>query len=130
LPVLVTFQTIAVILTPIMQMLHHPYCTKSCAALDFVKANQLNPEVIDLTVQKPTREFLQELLKKLGVSAFEVVRTSEPVYVKKFEGKNLTESEWIDALVTHPVLLQRPIFIEGDKAVIGRPVERVFDLVK
>jgi len=111
-------------------MLHHPYCTKSCAALDFVKINQLELEVVDLTQNKPTRAFLLELLKKLGIPAFELVRTSEPVYVKKFEGKILTEDEWIDAIIAHPILLQRPIFIEGDKAVIGRPVEKVFDLLK
>jgi arsenate reductase (glutaredoxin) len=113
-----------------MKMLHHPYCTKSCAALDFVKINQLELEVVDLTQNKPTREFLLELLKKLGVPASEIVRTSESVFVKKYEGKTLSDDEWIDAIVAHPILLQRPIFIEGDKAVIGRPVEKVFDLVK
>ena len=113
-----------------MQMLHHPYCTKSCAALDFVKANNLSADIVDLTQQKPTREFLLELLQKLKVSAFEIVRTSEPVYVKKFEGKTLSDDEWIDAIVANPILLQRPIFIEGDRAVIGRPVEKVFDLLK
>lgn len=111
-------------------MLHHPYCTKSCAALDFVKLNQLDAEVIDLTKNKPTKEFLTDLLKKLGISAFELVRTNETVYLKKFEGKNLSEAEWIEAIVANPILLQRPIFIEGDRAVIGRPVERVFELLK
>lgn len=113
-----------------MKMLHHPYCTKSCAALDFLKANHLETEVVDLTQNKPTREFLVDLLKKLGIQAFELVRTSESVYQKKFEGKILSEAEWIDAIVAHPILLQRPIFIEGDRAVIGRPVERVYDLMK
>lgn len=113
-----------------IEMLHHPYCTKSCAALDFVKANELNVTVIDLTVRKPDRPFLIDLLKKLGIPAFELVRTSEPVYRKKFEGKTLSEDEWIDAIVAHPILLQRPVFIDGDKAVIGRPVEKVYDLLK
>jgi arsenate reductase len=113
-----------------MKMLHHPYCTKSCAALEFLKSSGLNAEVMDLTKNKPTKEFLSDLLKKLGIPAFELVRTSESVYQKKFEGKILSESEWIDAIVAHPILLQRPIFIEGDRAVIGRPVERVYDLMK
>lgn len=111
-------------------MLHHPYCTKSCAALDFVESNKLEAEVVDLTKNKPTHEFLKDLLKKLNVQVFEIVRTNESVYQKKFEGKTLTEDEWIDAIVAHPILLQRPIFIEGDRAVIGRPVERVFELLK
>src|SRR5688572_28522417 len=113
-----------------MKMLHHPYCTRSCAALEFVKDNQLTVELVDLTQNKPTREFLVELLSKLNIPAFELVRTSEPVYVKKFEGKILSEDEWIDAIVANPILLQRPIFIEGDRAIIGRPVERVFELFK
>ena len=113
-----------------MKMLHHPYCTKSVAALDFLKANDLNVEIVDLTKNKPTKEFLSDLLQKLGIPAFELVRTSESIYQKKFEGKILSEEEWIDAIVAHPILLQRPIFIDGDKAVIGRPVERVYDLMK
>lgn len=113
-----------------MKMLHHPYCTKSCAALGFLKANDLNADVVDLTKNKPTKEFLSDLLKKLGIPAFELVRTSESVYKKKFEGKIFSDEEWIDAIVVHPILLQRPIFIEGDKAVIGRPVERVYELMK
>jgi arsenate reductase (glutaredoxin) len=113
-----------------MKMLHHPYCTKSCAALDFLKDNDLNAEVIDLTKNKPTKEFLSDLLKKLSIPAFDLVRTSESVYQKKFEEKILTEDEWIEAIVAHPILLQRPIFIEGDRAVIGRPVERVYEILK
>ena len=113
-----------------MKMLHHPYCTKSVAALDFLKVNDLKAEIIDLTKNKPTKEFLSDLLQKLGIPAFALVRTSESVYQKKFEGKILSEVEWIEAIVAHPILLQRPIFIDGDKAVIGRPVERVYDLMK
>lgn len=113
-----------------MKMIHHPYCTKSCAALDFVNSNKIETEIVDLTQNKPTREFLLDLIKKLNVPAFELVRTSEPVYLKKFEGKNLSEDEWIDAIVAHPILLQRPIFIEGYRAVVGRPVQRIFELLK
>lgn len=95
-----------------MKMLHHPYCTKSCAALDFLKDNNLNAEVVDLTKNKPSKESLSDLLKKLGIPAFELVRTSESVYQKKFEGKVLSEEEWIDAIVAHPILLQRPILLK------------------
>lgn len=113
-----------------MKMLHHPYCTKSVAALDFVVKNNLPVEVVDLTKEKPDAEFLRGLLQKLGIPAFELVRTSEPIYQKKYADKTLTDEQWIDTLVAHPVLLQRPIFIAGDQAVIGRPVERIYEILK
>lgn len=113
-----------------MKMLHHPYCTKSCAALGFIKGQLPDLEVIDLTSIKPDSQFIQDLLKKLNIKAFDLVRTSESVFQKKFEGMQLSEDEWVAAMVQHPILIQRPIFIHEDKAVIGRPVERAFELLK
>jgi arsenate reductase (glutaredoxin) len=112
-----------------MQMIHNNYCTKSLCALDLVNEKQLSVELIDYMNKPLNGDQIADLLNKLNMTAFELVRKSEPVYIKNFEGKYLTEDEWIDAMVQYPVLIERPIFINGDKAVIGRPAERVFEIL-
>lgn len=112
-----------------MQMTHHNFCTKSVGALDFVNAKKIDVEIVDYIKNPLTKSELIELLKKLKMSAADLIRKSEPVFVKKFEGKILTQDEWIDAMVQYPILIERPIFINGDKAVIGRPAERIFEIL-
>lgn len=112
-----------------MQMIHHNYCTKSLCALDFAKTNSVELELIDYIKNPLTKIELIELLKKLKMKSEDLVRKSEPIFVKKFEGKILTEDEWIDAMIQHPILIERPIFINGDKAVIGRPAERMLEIL-
>lgn len=113
-----------------MRMLHHPYCTKSCSALEFLSKNQINAEITDLTRYFPSREELIELIEMLEIPVIELIRTNEPVFIKKYLGKELNDEEWIEVILENPILLQRPIFIEGNKAVIGRPPERIFELYK
>jgi len=112
-----------------MQMIHHNYCTKSVCALDLVNEKGIEVELIDYIKNPLTKNDLIALLQKLKINASELVRRSESVFVKKFEGKILSEDEWIEAMVQHPILIERPIFINGDRAVIGRPAERVFEIL-
>ena len=111
-----------------MEMLHHPYCTKSAAALDFVNNSGVEVKIIDLTKLKFTHDFVLGLCKIMGVKPLELIRTNEKIFVQNFEGKNLTDDEWIDAIIHYPTLLQRPIFIDDSKAVFGRPPEKIFEL--
>jgi len=112
-----------------MQMIHHNYCTKSLCALDLAKQNKLEFEIIDYMKNPLSKIELIELLKKLKMNATDLVRKSEPVFVKKFDGKILTDEEWLDAMIEHPILIERPIFINGEKAVIGRPAEGLFEIL-
>ncbi|MBL7899505.1 MAG: arsenate reductase (glutaredoxin) [Crocinitomicaceae bacterium] len=111
-----------------IEMLHHPYCTKSIAALDFVTSTGVEVKITDLTKFKLTAEFLIELCKRLDTRPQDLIRTNEKIFVQNFEGKSLSDMEWIDVLIKHPILLQRPIFIDDSKAVIGRPPEKIFEL--
>ncbi len=86
-------------------------------------------EAVEYMKNMPTKEELKDLLNKLGLKPFEIIRTTEPVFEKKFKDKTLTDEEWLDALIQNPILLQRPILVSGDKAIIGRPVEKVVELV-
>ena len=61
--------------------------------------------------------------------AEDIVRKGEAIYKTEFEGRTLSEAEWLDALVAHPILIERPIVVRGERAVIGRPPERVLELL-
>jgi len=86
--------------------------------------------VIEYLITPPTEADLISLLKKLGMEAHELVRKNETIYKEKFEGKKMTEEQWIKALVKHPILIQRPIVVKGNKAIIARPPEKLKDFLR
>jgi arsenate reductase len=82
-------------------------------------------EVIKYLRTPPTAKELEALLAKLGLEPEQLVRKGEDVYKKEYAGKKLTRAQWIEAMVRHPILIERPIVVSGDRAVIGRPPENV-----
>lgn len=72
---------------------------------------------------------LKGLLQKLQLPVEAILRTSEPLFTAQFEGKELSEEEWLQAIIDNPILLQRPIVINGDRAVIARPAEKVLEIL-
>lgn len=86
-------------------------------------------EIIEYLKQIPTKKDLKNILDKLGVKAIDIVRKKEPIFIEKFKDKTFTNEEWIQILLENPILIERPIVIDGYKAVIGRPPELVIDLV-
>lgn len=97
--------------------------------MDIINENNLDVEVIKYLEEPPTKEDLKDLLKKLGMKAEEIIRKGEAVYKENYKGKTLSEEEWIEAMIQFPILIERPIFINGDKAVIGRPPERILEIL-
>ena len=77
----------------------------------------------------PTTDELKALLKKLGLSVQEIIRKKEPLFIEKYKDKKLSDEKWIAVLVKNPVLIERPIVVKGNKAVIGRPPENVLTLL-
>ncbi len=73
-------------------------------------------------------EEIVELLKKLNVKAEDLIRKTEPIYKEEFKGKKLSEEEWIAAMVKYPKLIQRPVVVKGEKAVIARPIDVIDEL--
>jgi len=108
-----------------MQILHNPRCRKSRETLELITAAGIEPEVI-LYLEKPlTQKRLKEILKMLDIPAAQLIRKTEPAFKEHFKGKTLTETEWVRAMIQYPKLMQRPIVISGNKAVLGRPPENV-----
>lgn len=112
-----------------MQIYHNPRCSKSRQTLALLEENGIKPDIILYLNDTPSKEELTEVLKKLGKSATEILRKGEKIYKENFKGKEYSEEEWIDIMVENPKLIERPIVIKDDKAVLGRPPENVLDLI-
>lgn len=108
---------------------HNPRCSKSRSALHLLEEKGVRPTVIEYLKTPPTAQQLRDLLHKLGLTAEQIVRKSEDIYKTRYAGHKHTEDEWIQALTEHPSLIERPIVVHGDRAVIGRPPEKVLDLL-
>lgn len=108
---------------------HNKRCSKSREALKLIKAQQnVDVEVVEYLKNIPTKEDLKKLLAKLNMKAEEIVRKNEPLYKERYKGLQLNEEEWIKVLCENPILIERPIVVRNNKAVIGRPPENVNQL--
>lgn len=77
----------------------------------------------------PTASELRDILQKLNMKPEQLLRKGEAIYKEKYKGKELTDEEWIQAMVENPVLIERPIVVKDSKAVLGRPPEKVQELL-
>ncbi len=113
-----------------IQIWHNPRCSKSRNGLNILEENGLEIEVIKYLETSHTYEEITNLLKMLDLSARELMRTKETLY-KELDLKNENdEDKLIQAMVENPKLIERPIVIKDGKAVIGRPIENIIELVK
>lgn len=108
---------------------HNSRCSKSRCALEFLQEKNLDFEVIEYLKDVPTKTQLKTLIAQLGIKPQELIRTSEEEFKTHFKGKNLSDDEWIDAMVKFPKLIERPIVVKNGKAVIARPTERINELL-
>ena len=108
---------------------HNPKCSKSRATLELAEQHGADLEVVEYLRTPPTAKELEALLAKLGIEPEQLVRKGEDVYKKEYAGKTLSRAQWIEAMVRHPILIERPIVVSGDRAVIGRPPENVLTLL-
>jgi arsenate reductase len=109
---------------------HNPSCTKSRGTLALLKERSVELRVVEYLKTPPTAAELKSIVAKLGITPEQLVRKSEDVYKANYAGKTLSDAQWIDAMVAHPILIERPIVVSGDRAVIGRPPENVEPLLK
>lgn len=116
-------------MNPTVTIYHNPRCSKSRAACELIAGRQIDAEIINYLETPPSREELLTLLDKLGMEASELVRRGEAAFKENYAGRELSEEQWLDALIAHPILIERPIVVRGDQAVIGRPTEKLLELL-
>ena len=110
---------------------HNPRCSKSRQTLEIVKSKNIEPTIVLYLIDKLSKDEIKNLLLKLGLSIREILRTGEEEYKKNnLQNKNLSNEKLIEFLIKFPKLLQRPIVIKNNKAIIARPPENIFNLLK
>ncbi len=111
-----------------IQIFHNSRCGKSRNCLAFIENSEKEFEIIKYLENPPTFEELSVILKKLNFKPMELVRQKEPIWIKKYKNKPLTDAEIIKAMIENPILIERPIVINGDKAYIARDLETINSL--
>lgn len=112
-----------------MKILHNNRCSKSRCGLQILEDSGAKFEVVNYLDNPLSAAELESLLKKLNMPAEAIIRKGEKDFKENFKGKTLSEQEWIAAMVKFPKLIERPIVIKGDKAVVGRPPENINSLL-
>lgn len=107
---------------------HNNRCSKSREALNLLQEQGADIEIREYLKVPPSEQELTALLDLLGMQAEELIRKGEALYKEQFKNKSFSNTEWIRILAENPVLIERPIVIKNNKAVIGRPPVKVLDL--
>jgi arsenate reductase (glutaredoxin) len=113
-----------------LKVYHNTRCSKSREACSILQEENIPFETIEYLKTPPTQSEIKGILKMLGMKAEDIVRKGEPLYKEKYKDKKLSETQWIKTLSENPILIERPIVVKGNKAMIGRPPEKVLDLLK
>lgn len=108
---------------------HNPRCRKSREGLQILENSAKDFQTVLYLENPPSEKELKSLISKLGISPIDLVRKGESVWKENFKGKDLSDDEIIAAMVSYPKLIERPIVIKDNKAVIGRPPENIKDIL-
>jgi len=112
-----------------MKIYHNPRCSKSRQTLQLINDSGKKIEIIEYLIEPPTFEELKSIIEQLGITPEQLLRKNESIFKEQFKGKPYSDDEWIQIMIEHPKLIERPIVMEGKKAVLGRPPENVRGLL-
>jgi len=112
-----------------MKIFHNQRCSKSRQGLALLENSNENFEIIDYQKNPPTVKELKEILHMLGFTPIQLVRKNEAIWKENYKDKELSDDEIIKAMCNNPKLIERPIVIKGNKAVLGRPPENIKELL-
>ena len=108
---------------------HNNRCSKSREAVSLLEKNKIDFEVIEYLKTPISENQLRKILSYLDINALELIRTNESDWKTKFKGKQMTEDELIKAMIEYPKLMERPIVVKGNRAVIARPAEKISKII-
>jgi arsenate reductase len=109
---------------------HNPKCSKSRETLQILQDNNIETEIIEYLEDPPTAQEIWRIIEMLGASARDLMRSTEQVYKDAdLDDDRLSDDDIIEAICEYPALLQRPIVICGNRAIIGRPPGRVLEII-
>ena len=109
---------------------HNPKCSKSRQTLELLREKNITPTIIEYLKNPPTAEKLKEILSQLGIAPRDLMRKKEDAYKELgLANSSLSDEDLIGFMVTHPILIERPIVVANGKAALGRPPEQVLDIL-
>ena len=112
-----------------MKIYHNPRCSKSRQTLALIQEKGVEPEVVLYLENIPTANEMKDLLSKLAISPMQLIRKGEAAWKENYKGKELSDEQIIEAMIDNPKLIERPIVVKDNKAVLGRPPENALELL-
>jgi len=112
-----------------MKILHNPRCSKSRQGLAILTDAKVNFEIIEYLKTPLSEKEIKDIITKLNMEPIDLVRKGEAIWKENFKGKDLSNNQIIKAMADNPKLIERPIVIHNDKAVLGRPSEKIITLL-
>ena len=112
-----------------IKIYHNPRCSKSRQGLEILENSKKEFEIVKYLEETPTEKELKEIIKLLGITPIQLVRKTEKIWKENYKGKELSDANIIEAMIENPKLIERPIVINNNKAVIGRPPENISSII-
>ncbi|NVK09020.1 MAG: arsenate reductase (glutaredoxin) [Tenacibaculum sp.] len=112
-----------------IKIYHNPRCSKSRQGLEILENSGKEFKTVKYLDTIPSEEELKEIINLLNISPIDLVRKNEKIWKEEYKGKELSDAEIITAMVKNPKLIERPIVINGNKAVVGRPPENIKEII-
>ena len=112
-----------------MKIYHNPRCSKSRQTLAILNEKKIKFEIVEYLKHSLRKSELKAIITKLEINPIELVRKNESIWKENYKDKNLSDEEIIHAMINFPKIIERPIVINGKKAVIGRPPENVLKII-
>lgn len=112
-----------------IKIYHNNRCTKSRCSLQILEDSGKDFEVVKYFEDTPSASEIKDIIKLLGITPIQLIRKGEAIWKDNYKGKDMSDNEIVDAMAEHPKLIERPIIINGDKAVIGRPPELILNII-
>ena len=111
-----------------IQIYHNSRCSKSRQCLSILENSGVEFEIVKYLEVPPTFQQLEAIIEKLGINPIELIRKKEKLWIEKFKNNTFTPNELIEIMVSNPILIERPIVINGNKAMIARPIEKTSEI--